>query len=305
MKRRTFCLLIFLLLFMVLPGCGNSVKNEKELIEDVGEEITVLFLDNERIQLHVENLTIERRKTEKDIDQVYCKIEMSNKNLSVTSYQVMTYSRFNGNEWHLISTTPYEMDNIVIVKPTSVMFDNVINTIQNTNNQLANFRSLINDYTIVCSENIVTYEFEISRQAGIMNMSGTVLVKSELYGDRMDGYYMYTSVDDSDLMVKWNVEGTWTGRVGISDHEVTITVNKLTSDGIDCSWLYEYDGWFDTETIRGDGSECRVIDSDDKKIEVSIRFDTAMIGSFVVTFFVDGTAKVEIPFVGVSDMVQK
>lgn len=306
MKRRIFCLLVYLLLFMVLAGCGNSVKNEKELIEDVGEEITVLFLDNERIQLHVENLEIERRKTEKDLDQVYCKIEMSNANLSVISYQVMTYSKFNGNEWYLVSTTPYEKEKIEIVEPSLVMYDNVINAIQNTNNQLANFGGMVDDCTITCSENTVVYEFEISRQVGIMTMSGTVWAKSELCGDRAERYYMYTSVDDSDVMARWNVGGTWTGRFGTNDNEVTITVNALTSDGIDCSWSYEYRSWLNMKKICGDSNECYIVDSDDEKIKVGIRFDTALIGSsLVVSFYADGTAKVELPFVGAGDLVQK
>lgn len=306
MKRRLFCLLVFCLLSVIMAGCGNNVKNEKELIEDIGEEITVLVLDNERIQLHVENLEIERRKTEDDFDQVYCKIEMGNANLSVTSYQVMSYSKFNGNEWYLVSTTPYEMENIEILEPSDVMYNNVINTIQSTKPHLANFSSMIDDCTVTCSENTVIYEIEIARNVGVMSMSGTVWASCELLGDRVDGYYMYTSIDDSDVMARWNVEGTWTGCFGTNDKEVTITVNTLTSEGIDCSWTYEYESWFSTETFSGDSNECRIVDIDDEKIKVGIRFDTALIGSsFIISFYTDGTAKVELPFNGAGKMVQK
>lgn len=295
---------LVLVIAIALFNIGGP-KSEKEIMEDIGEDITVLFLGNERIQLYVEDLEIEKRKTKDDLDQVYCKIEMANDNIAVTSYQLMTYSKYNGNKWIFEVATPYEAEKIEILEPTSVMYDNVVNRIEYGNSLLEGFDSMVDDYNVTCSGNTAEYEFEVSKTIGVLSTSGTIYATSEIRGDRAEGYYMSTSVDDSNLTTKWNVEGTWSGHetnYGTGWYELTITVNSLTPEAINCSWEYDYDGW-EKHDYYGDGDDCWIIESDDECIKVGVRYGTALIGSSLyVYFYTDGSAQVEFPFIGVGDM---
>lgn len=296
---------LVLVIVIALLNIGGP-KSEKEIMEDIGEDITVLFLGNERIQLYVEDLEIEKRKTKDDLDQVYCKIELANDNIAVTSYQLMTYSKYNGNEWIFEVATPYEAEKIEILEPTSVMYDNVVSRIEYGNSLLEGFDSMVDDYNVTCSRNTVEYEFEVSKTIGVLSTSGTIYATSEISGDRAEGYYMSTSVDDSNLTTKWNVEGTWSGyetNYGTGWYELTITVNSLTPEAINCSWEYDdYDGW-GKHDYYGDGDDCWIIESDDECIKVGVRYGTALIGSSLyVYFYTDGSAQVEFPFIGVGDM---
>ena len=295
---------LVLVIVIALFNIGGP-KSEKEIMEDIGEDITVLFLGNERIQLYVEDLEIEKRKTKDDLDQVYCKIELANDNIAVTSYQLMTYSKYNGNEWIFEVATPYEAEKIEILEPTSFMYDNVVSRIEYGNSLLEGFDSMVDDYTVTCSGSTVEYEFEVSKTIGVLSTSGTIYATSEIRGDRAEGYYMSTSVDDSNLTTKWNVEGTWSGHetnYGTGWYELTITVNSLTPEAINCSWEYDYDGW-EKHDYYGDGDDCWIIESDDECIKVGVRYGTALIGSSLyVYFYTDGSAQVEFPFIGVGDM---
>lgn len=293
-----------LVIVIALLSQGGS-KSEREIMEDIGEDITVIFLGNERIRLYVEDLEIEKRKTKDDLDQVYCKIELANDNIAVTSYQLMTYSKYNGNEWIFEAATPYEAEKIEILEPTSVMYDNVVSRIEYENSLLENFDSMVDDYNVTCYGNTVEYKFEVSRTVGVMSATGTIYATSEIRGDRAEGYYMSTGVDDSNLSTKWNVEGTWSGyetNYGTGWYELTITVNSLTPEAINCSWEYDYDGW-EKHDYYGDGDDCWIIESDDECIKVGVRYGTALIGSSLyVYFYTDGTAEVEFPFIGVGNM---
>lgn len=284
----------------------DGPKSEKEIMEDIGEDITVLFLGNERIQLYVEDLKIEKRKTKDDLDQVYCKIELANDNIAVTSYQLMTYSKYNNNEWILEGTTPYDAEKIEILKPTSLMYDNVVSRIEYGNSLLENFDSMIDDYRVTCSGNTVEYEFEVSRTVGVMSTTGTIYATGEVAGERATGYYMFIGVDDSNVSTKWNVAGTWRGHetnYGTGWYELTITVNSLTPEAINCSWEYDnHDSW-GKDDYYGSGDDCWIIESNDECIQVGVRYGTALVGSSLyVYFYTDGTAQVWFPFIGVSEM---
>lgn len=297
------CLTLVIVIALLFVG---GPKSEKEIMEDIGEDITVLVLDNERIRLHIESLIIDKRKTKDGLDQVYCKIELANDNIAVTSYQLITYSKYNGNKWIYESASPYLPEKIEIMKPTSAMYDRVVGLIDGRNSLLDNFYGMIDDYRVTCSGSTVEYTFDVSKTVGVMNTAGTIYATSEVGGDRAGGYYMRTSIDDSNLSTNWNVEGTWSGHetnYGTGWYELTITVNSLTPDAVHCSW--EYDGYEDwrKHTYYGDGEDCWIIESNDEYIQIGVRYGTALIGSSLyVYFYTDGTAQVEFPFVGVGDM---
>ena len=293
------CLVLIIVIALFNTG---GPKSEREIIKDLGENITVLFLGDERVQLNVEKLEIEKRKTKGDSDQIYCKIEMENENFAVTSYQVLYYSKYNGDEWILENVTPYEEEKIEILKPSSIMYDNVVGRIEYQNDLLKNFDSMVDDYSVSYSENTVEYEFKVSKYDGIMSIEGTVYATSEIRGDRENGYYVPINIDDSNITTSWNMEGTWTGHetnFGTGWYELSITVNSLTTDAISCSWTYDCDG----RDYYGDGNDCWISDSNEEMIKIGVRYGTALIGSSLyVYFYANGTAEVEFPFIGVSSM---
>lgn len=213
-------------------------------------------------------------------------------------------TKYNGNEWLFEVATPYEAEKIEILEPTSVMYDNVVSRIEYANNLFENFDGMVDDYKVTCSGNTVEYEFEVSKTIGVLSTSGTVYATSEIRGDRAEGYYMSTSVDDSSITTKWNVEGTWAGHTtnfGLSWHELTITINSLTPEAISCSWEYDADG----KTYSGDSEDCWIIEADDEKIEIGVHYGSALLSYNRIYIYTNGTAEVEFPFIGVGDMVKK
>lgn len=335
MKRFAAVLVLLVLCISLLAGCSalfGSSKSEKQIMEDIGEDITVFLLDDERIQLYVEDLEIEKRKTEDDLDKVYCKIKMTNDNISVTTYQLMTYVKYNGNEWLFEQAIPYEEEEVEILEPTSQMYDKVIKYIvwytngggimsDESVNDLANdFESMIDTYSVACNGRFVEYVFEVSKTVGVANTTGTIYATSEVCTGRAGGYYTAHSVENSNLSTKWNVEGKWYGEenyhqefnkkwYGVDynekeiDSKLTVEINALTSESIDCSWKYETDlNKKKSTSCSGDSGECTIFDQNDEYIEVRIDEDgssAALVDEDIfIYFYTDGTAKVHFPYRG-------
>ena len=298
------CLVLIIAIVLLNRG---GIKSERGIIEDIGEDITVISLGDERIQLYIKDLEIEKRKTKDDVDQVYCKIELECDDIAVTSYQLLTYSRYNGNKWLLESVSPYEAEEIEILKATPVMYGNVVERIDYSGGIFEDFSSMIADYTVTCSGTTVEYRFDISKTTGILSITGTVYATSKLYGSHEEGYYWLTNVDADNVSSRWNVEGTWSGFVtnyGTGRDELTITIYDLTADAVNCSWNYYCDTGMSKHNYSGDGAYCWIIESDNEKIEIGVRYGTELLSCLYVYFYANGTAQVMFPFIGVGNMTR-
>lgn len=296
-------LLCGLVLVVVLLSQGGP-KSEQEILADLEDEAHIL-VDGERMNLEVVEFEIEKRKTSNDTDEVYCKVRMESGAIGITAYRLLTYSKYNGNEWILEESSSYKEDVVEVIKDTEDLYNMAVQCAEKRDLLYSGFKNFATSYTATCEGNKILFNFAFFKKNGVAESSGNVVVSCALNGTSEKDYYWSTYVDDSAVKTSWDVDGTWQGHetnYGTGWYELTIQINSLTSDTVDCKWHYYNRGSWDKEHYYGDGSDCWVISCDAEKIEIGVQYGTALTSYLRVYFYADGTAQVEFPFVGVGDM---
>ena len=105
MKKRMLCLLVLVLLSVILAGCGNSVKNENELMDDF-----LVHADNYLVEgSSISEFSVIKRltKAEDKKDTVY--VQMTADHPAATAYQafIMHYTLYNDG-WKLDGIESYQ-----------------------------------------------------------------------------------------------------------------------------------------------------------------------------------------------------
>ena len=109
MKRRMLFLLA-VLLTVVLAGCGNAVKDEQELMEDLNSTCRIFMVEGSQVT----ELSIIKRLTDKDnrTDKVYVSILIDHSNATESRAYVMNYTLYNDG-WMLDDVEDYYGDEAV------------------------------------------------------------------------------------------------------------------------------------------------------------------------------------------------
>ena len=296
-------LLCGLVLVIVLLSQGGT-KSEQEILADLEDEAHII-VDGECVNLDVVDFEIEKRKTANDTDEVYCKVRMESGAIGITAYRLLTYSKYNGNKWILEEITSYKEEKAEVIKDTADLYNMAVQCAEKRDQLYTGFKNFATSYATTCEENKMLYNFAFSKKNGVAKSSGNVVVSCALNGTPEKGYYWSTYVDDSAVKTNWDVTKTWQGHetnYGTGWYELTIQINSLTSDTVDCKWHYYNRGSWDKEHYYGGGSDCWVISCDAEKIEIGVQYGTALTSYLRVYFYANGTVQVEFPFVGVADM---
>ena len=105
MKKRILCLLVFVLLSVVLTGCGNSVKTEKELMDDFLVHAGNYLVESSSIS----EFSIIKRLTEKESKKDTVYVQLIAEHPAATVYQafIMNYTLYNDG-WKLDSIESYQ-----------------------------------------------------------------------------------------------------------------------------------------------------------------------------------------------------
>lgn len=105
MKKRMLCFLVFVLLSVILAGCGNSVKNEKELMDDF-----LVHADNYLVEgSSISEFSIIKRLTETDNKKDTVYVQLIAEHPAATAYQafIMHYTLYNDG-WKLDNVESYQ-----------------------------------------------------------------------------------------------------------------------------------------------------------------------------------------------------
>lgn len=116
----------------------------------------------------------------------------------------------------------------------------------------------------------------------------------------------YWKEDGTTKELAWDITGTWDGyntNYGTGWYELEITVYSADQETITADWAYTSTNLYGTRsTVTGDGSDIWVIEYTDEYLEIGVKYDTALTSYNRVFFYSDGTAVVEISFVGTGQM---
>ncbi len=288
------CLVVIITVILLAKG---GVKSVNQIRSELPEQVKSIYIDNEKIPLTVKNVRIDRRKTEKGLDQVYCIIELASEEIAVTRYEQLGYVKYNGNDWRLEWYAPYDSDEIKVLKATDNLYDWAIQRIQYSDSVYSDLKHSILSRTATTNGREVILTFDVDQTLGLLHLCGQIKVNGNLSGDVYEGYYWSGSVDDNSMEISWSLAGTWQGGMsnwGMGWYEFSINVEYLGVDGISCDWTYDSDG----NVHAGDGSDCWIIKYDNEMIEIGVRYDTALASYLDVTYYVDGTCMVYVPFLG-------
>ena len=99
MKKQLY-IPFFLIFIMLLGGCGNTVKNEKQILLDLESNLQAdYFAENEKII----EVKIDKRQTEKDTkqDTVWCTIQTEDEKCAYEKNLVLTYTLYSEGGWML------------------------------------------------------------------------------------------------------------------------------------------------------------------------------------------------------------
>lgn len=287
---------VVLVIVIVLFPMGGPLS-KSEIISALPESITSICINNELIPLSLDSLKIDRRKTQDDVDDVYCVIELSSDTLSVTKYQQLTFVKYNGNKWIMDWYAPYATEEVRVLKASDELYDWAIGRIEYSDDRYASIESYITNYDVSVSDREVTYVFDINKTIGLMSIIGQITFEGTLNGDEYEGYSWYGWPDNSAVQISWDVDGTWNGGMsnwGMGWYEFTLNIDALNTEAITCTWYYDDDG----KDYSGNGSDCWIIESDDEAIEFGVRYETALLSYIKVTFYIDGTCVASVPFLG-------
>ena len=282
---------------IVLLLSMRDPKSESEIIADLPESLTSVYLNDELIPMAVESLQIENRQTKEGVDNVYCKIKLANDTFTITSYQQLTYIKNSGNEWVLDWYTPYATEDIQVLAASDELYDWAIEKIKYYDSQFADIENCIINYDVTLSKRGVTYVFGISKSVGFMSMTGQIVVDCTLDGSFTEGLYWAGYPNYSGVQTVWNVAGTWNGGLsnwGMGWYELTLDIDSLTSDGISCTWYFDQDG----DDHSGGSEDCWIIESNEEMIEIGIQYDSALLSYVNVIFYTDGTCVASFAFLG-------
>lgn len=134
--------LLAVIVIIILLSLGGP-KSEREIIADLPGSITILSLNGELIQLDVESLKIDKRKTQDGTDDVYCVIELTSDAIAVTSYQHLIYTKYNGNQWVLDHYVPFETAQIRLLEAPDSLYNWAVSEIESEDDRFTDDRICI------------------------------------------------------------------------------------------------------------------------------------------------------------------
>ena len=254
-----------------------------------------LEISGDAILLEVDSLEIERRRTKDGTDDVYCSIELSSEEYEVTRYLHLSYVEYNGREWYLEDSEPYQEETVTVREIPDRMYDWSMDLLDEDSILYGELVPYVDSYDADLDDNEVHYVIYIDKTEGIMHTSGPIVL--DYYIFQRDGKYFWGIHSDfENLETSWDVGGRWSGRLnGLSYHAVSVDMNYLDAEYVDCTWEYSRDTLYgNIITSSGDGYDCTVSDETEESIHFFARYDSGMASSIDITFYADGTATAEI-----------
>jgi hypothetical protein len=213
-----------------LAGCGKSELSESQLKKILPGEITSYTLDGSTHESTVSNFSIERRKTDKDTDEVQCAITLTDDYTERKVYAELNLTHYDKGGWQIDSWSTYKDGYCTPkVKPNNgdeekaiakLNFKNIQKDQENLDNGAGYYSTAykVNDtHTYATFEGQVTY----SAQLNYTEPSKGSPAKCTWSGKTSMGA----------LKTTWNVLGTWSGKTaGNHPDRFEFTIKALESN---------------------------------------------------------------------------
>jgi len=123
---------LMLIVFMFLVGCGNKVKNEKEIQSDLGAYLQSDFdIESEKIV----SVTIDKRQTEKEqkMDMVWCTVKTEDEGYAYEKNAILLYVLYDEGGWLLEEVSINERNEWIIEPINGISYDEVVASLVGTN----------------------------------------------------------------------------------------------------------------------------------------------------------------------------
>lgn len=201
--KKSFVFLIALVAVLSLSGCGDSIADEKEIVEDLNStSFLTQYEEMGYMECKVDKIDVEKRNTvKKQTDTVYCQIFSSNENVSICQDAILTYNFYTQGGWILDT---YEVTNLNEISPLKGVDDGIVNKdIENYGKykdyEIKNHETDLDNHT-----DIVTVS--VSAEGELCKISGSISMN---YYFENGSWIKSSEEKNDDYTEKWNFSGTW------------------------------------------------------------------------------------------------
>lgn len=196
-KINFYILVIFIAFIFMLTGCTKKGKNENEIISDL--QFRSDFLSSENVM--IEDLSINKRKTKKEVDTVYVKVKTFNENYNYISFYELVYVLDNNDEWTLDEINPYDKEEWRVFPrfyPEQEVNEYMNQRFSDYSESGGSFDDHGNAF----------YGYKVSINDPYLNYEGRIHVHFEFNQKKLQWEYKKTGIDEQ-YSVNWNLKGKW------------------------------------------------------------------------------------------------
>jgi len=234
-KNKIVVSLLFVLAAINLTGCGKKAPDEKALKEMLPSEIIEYSIDENFYISNIKNLDIERRQTNDKSDVADCIVKLEDDISDRIVYLSISSKYYDKggwqiNDWYMTGVeeiTLKETPDADVIEP-EILSREYVNIKKNDDLSVVSPQYVENVYTVEDKYKYCTISGNITANKSLVSYSESYPMQ----------YHWQTTVDDSQMDVKWDIEGTWYGE---HDYYFTIDILSLTEESL--SWMAkaEYD----------------------------------------------------------------
>lgn len=231
MKKEIIIILNILLLFIVcLTGCGNVKLSEEDMVESLPDAIKTIYVNDATYILDVESLEVEKRKTDEDVDTVYCTIVLNNDNYRSTKKYALYYSYYDKGGWIL--------DDWNIMDSYTEITNGISQELTDAEISLYYF----DDYQFVeqvnnVEKNVSYTTYQVNYLSDNYSYNGIIKLESSFVSSWEGGNWIHSLSYDNSF--EWNVQGIWAG----DSEDITGTRMSGTAIEIDIQTVNQDEGY--------------------------------------------------------------
>lgn len=249
MKRRILFWLTVLVLAIMLSGCGNPVKTEEALLEDLSRNSDFSMVEGSQIT----EFSIVKRLTDKDskTDSVYVSLLIDHPNATASRAYVMNYTLYNDG-WHLDNIERYDGDEVdwtVTPKnpPSNEQIMDAVIAYSNAQidaayeNQLipselrhiyffeeGKYATSISPWSPFSGEQVVVYDVTTNRVFNYATVCEEQLVAFEFYSSTFS--WELNTIEINYTSGTWHLSGLWGASNRTEDFYLSLLVDNTSSE---------------------------------------------------------------------------
>ena len=234
----------------VVVKTSDSVPSEDWLKENIPQELLTYKWNDETCTSSIESLTVERRNTEDDMDDVFCVVHLADEKIERTLYVEMMSAKYDTGGWGLTSWNEYKTEEYKIKEEFA-------KKLEEQNVEENDYFIKNPQYTFSDNNNKMTVCYDASVECKYLAVSGQVTRDYELSFDNETYPHEFSwkgsAYDLSNTYFAWLLDGKWSGKFDSYDIERNLELKiESRSEG---EYGFEYSGKMCYETDAGEREE--------------------------------------------------